>query len=247
MSEFKPEDLSNIAWAFATARYAAPALFDAIGTEAARRVGEFNPQGLANTAWAFATAGHPAPAFFDAICTESIGRVREFEPQELKDTVLAIAMAGHAAPALLDAIAEESARQLREFKPQELNDIKLAFAKAGYAASALHDAIAADFERRRVRVCKPQELSVQVEARATPSPVASARDSTASATALLAVIEVRGIGLKREEQLRTVGITRAKQLAQLSGGDLARTAASAGISLKVLAACVLDARRLMEE
>jgi len=36
--EFKPQELANTAWAFATAGHAAPALFDAIGRELAGRV-----------------------------------------------------------------------------------------------------------------------------------------------------------------------------------------------------------------
>jgi len=56
--ELNPQDLSNTAWAFATAGRAAPALFDAIMRESAGRVRELNPQNLANTAWAFAVMDH---------------------------------------------------------------------------------------------------------------------------------------------------------------------------------------------
>jgi len=41
--ELNPQALANKAWAFATAGHAAPALFDAIGKEAAGRVRELNP------------------------------------------------------------------------------------------------------------------------------------------------------------------------------------------------------------
>ena len=60
---FKPQELANTAWAFATAGVRADALYAAVA-EAAVRSGliGFNPQDLANTAWAFATvnAYHPA-------------------------------------------------------------------------------------------------------------------------------------------------------------------------------------------
>jgi len=115
--EFKPQELANTAWAFATAGRATHALMDAVAEESAERVREFAPQALANTAWAFATAGHAAPALFDAIGKESAGRVREFKPQELANTAWAFATAGHAAPALFDAIGKESAGQVREFTP----------------------------------------------------------------------------------------------------------------------------------
>jgi len=78
-----------------TAGHAAPALFDAIGREAAERVRELNPQGMTNTAWAFATAGHVAPALFDAIGKEAAGRVRQLKPQELANTAWAFAVLDH--------------------------------------------------------------------------------------------------------------------------------------------------------
>jgi len=64
VGEFKPQELANTAWAYATAGHAAPALLDALAAEAAGRVREFNPQELANTAWAFAVADRPAPVLF---------------------------------------------------------------------------------------------------------------------------------------------------------------------------------------
>ena len=100
--EFKPQHLSNTARAFAKAGHAAPALFDAIGREAAAQVREFVPQALANTAWAFATVGHAAPALFDAIGTEAAGRVRELNPQNLSNMAWSFATTGHAAPALFN-------------------------------------------------------------------------------------------------------------------------------------------------
>ena len=44
--------------------HAAPALFDAIATEAGPRLLEFDSQNLANPAWAFAVADHPADDSF---------------------------------------------------------------------------------------------------------------------------------------------------------------------------------------
>jgi hypothetical protein len=41
---FKPQELANTAWAFATAGHAAPALLDAIAAAAVLRLRDFNPQ-----------------------------------------------------------------------------------------------------------------------------------------------------------------------------------------------------------
>jgi hypothetical protein len=129
-----------MAWAYATAGHAAPALLDAIATEVVRRgLREFKPQALSNTAWAYATAGHAAPALLDAIATEVVRRgLREFEPQHLSNTAWAYATAGHAAPALLDAIATEVVRRgLREFNQQALANTAWAFAVADRPSPAL--------------------------------------------------------------------------------------------------------------
>ena len=42
---FKPQELSNLAWAFATAGHEAPELLDAIARAAQQRSSEFTPQG----------------------------------------------------------------------------------------------------------------------------------------------------------------------------------------------------------
>jgi len=173
LSEFAPQNLSNTAWAFATAGHAAPALFDAIGREAAGRVRELKPQELANTAWAFATAGHAAPALFDAIGRESAGRIRELNPQNLANTAWAFATAGLAAPALFDAIGRESAERVRELNPQDLSNTAWAFAKAGHAASALFDAIGKE-SAGRVRELNPQNLANTAWAFATAGHAAPA-------------------------------------------------------------------------
>ena len=57
LSEFKPQELANTAWAFATAGKSDASLFRALARAAERCGGDFNAQDLANTAWAFATLG----------------------------------------------------------------------------------------------------------------------------------------------------------------------------------------------
>ena len=172
---FNEQELSNTAWAFATAKHPTPAaLLDAIAAEAAGRVRDFSEQGLANTAWAFATAEHAAPALFDAIAAEAAGRVREFNSQELSNTAWAYATTGHWAPELLDVIAVEAAGRVREFTPQALSNTAWAFATARHTAPALLDAIATQ-AFGRVREFTPQALSITAWALATakhPTPAA---------------------------------------------------------------------------
>ncbi len=49
VGDFKPQELANTSWAFATAVHASPALFDALAAAAVSKVGDFMPQELDNT------------------------------------------------------------------------------------------------------------------------------------------------------------------------------------------------------
>ena len=50
LSEFNPQSVANMAWAFATVKRRDEKLFAALAIAAERRLSEFNPQGAANTA-----------------------------------------------------------------------------------------------------------------------------------------------------------------------------------------------------
>ena len=52
-----PQELTNTAWAFATASHPDPDLFEVLARAAEKNIGDFNTQGLSNTAWAFAKVG----------------------------------------------------------------------------------------------------------------------------------------------------------------------------------------------
>ena len=143
LREFKPQELANMAWAFAKAGHKAPPLLDAIATEAVRSdLRNFKPQELTNTVWAFATAGQEAPALLSAIALEAAPRLFEFNPQNLANTAWAFAKAGHKAPALLDAIATEAVRSgLRDFNPQDLANTAWAFATVNQPDEKLFTAL----------------------------------------------------------------------------------------------------------
>ncbi|KAJ1629994.1 hypothetical protein T492DRAFT_593293 [Pavlovales sp. CCMP2436] len=137
IGSFKPQEMANTAWAFATLGLPAPKLFDAIARESEQRIGTFNPQDLSNTAWSFATLGVRAPKLFDAIVRESVQHIGSFTAQNLTNTVWAYASAGVHAPELFDAIAYESEQRIGSFKSQDLANTAWAFAVAGVAGRDL--------------------------------------------------------------------------------------------------------------
>ena len=67
MTEFKPQNLANMAWAFATVNQSDEILFMALARVAEQQVSEFTEQGLTNTAWAFATVHQSEEKLFTAL------------------------------------------------------------------------------------------------------------------------------------------------------------------------------------
>lgn len=66
-SDFRPQALSNTAWAFATLELHDRPLRNAISSSALRIIGDFEAQELCNTAWAFAFSRDNDPGPLDAI------------------------------------------------------------------------------------------------------------------------------------------------------------------------------------
>ena len=80
VSDFKPQNLANTAWAFATLGQSDAPLFAALARAAERRMGDLKPQELANTAWAFARAALWDAAFFSVLARAAERRAGEFSP-----------------------------------------------------------------------------------------------------------------------------------------------------------------------
>lgn len=154
----KSQEISNAAWAYATAGHAAPRLFDVLATTAEAKVTQFNPQELSNLAWAFATNEHDAPQLFDALAAATKPNVSKFNPQNLAITAWAFATADHSAPSLFDALADAGTQTVSKFNPQNLANMVWAFSTLGHAAPELYNAVAMQVASR-VGDFKPQELA----------------------------------------------------------------------------------------
>ncbi|KAJ1621955.1 hypothetical protein T492DRAFT_1065766, partial [Pavlovales sp. CCMP2436] len=158
LHEFKPQELSNIVWAFAKSGIDAPELFAGVGREAEPRLAEFKPQEIANTAWAFARAGAMDARFFASAAKYATTQLHLFKSQEIVNLAWAFATLRIRAPDLFEQIEVEATARLAEFNPQELGNLAWAFAKAEQKAPRLFEAIA--FEAApRLHEFKTQELS----------------------------------------------------------------------------------------
>ena len=165
---FNAQDVSNTAWAWATAGATTnPVGWDALAMHAPAKIESFDQRALSLTAWAFATAGVAAPPLFEAIAAAAPARMArdEFDAQGYANTAWAFATAGYTSSStggvspsspLFDAIAEYAPAHMDEFKPQELSATAWACGKHG-CSLRLYDSIAAAAPRR-IAEFSPQGL-----------------------------------------------------------------------------------------
>ena len=129
-----PQNVANVAWAFATLGFHAPHLFAEIDRRSKWLVEEGDTQSVANTAWACATLAFEAPKLFDEIDRHSQWLVKEGDPQAVANVILACATLGFDAPCLLACIEGQSKQLVEAWNPQDFSNTAWAFAKLGSEA-----------------------------------------------------------------------------------------------------------------
>lgn len=154
---FNPQEIGNIAWAFATCKMKNDAMFDAIAASVSTRLPSTSAQNLANIAWTYATA-YPRRPFFRKIANESRDRLAEFKPQELSNLAWAFATCGDSDDELFKAVADEASTRLDGFSEQGLCNLVWAFSTAGRADVQFFDKLA-HVLLRRVPLLTDQGLS----------------------------------------------------------------------------------------
>lgn len=141
MPRFKPMELSQLAWAFATSGHEAPSVLSAVECEALRRQQQpgslrLQPRELVTLAWSFAKAERLAPALMGTVLEgvepAIVDSARGLNSQGLAMAAWSFARLGHPAPGLFAALATEVERRgLSDFQPQGLAMMAWAYARAG--------------------------------------------------------------------------------------------------------------------
>eukprot|EP00747_Dinoflagellata_sp_TGD_P128392 gnl/TRDRNA2_/TRDRNA2_174525_c2_seq3.p2 gnl/TRDRNA2_/TRDRNA2_174525_c2~~gnl/TRDRNA2_/TRDRNA2_174525_c2_seq3.p2 ORF type:complete len:102 (+),score=15.03 gnl/TRDRNA2_/TRDRNA2_174525_c2_seq3:25-330(+) len=78
-AELKTQDLSSIAWVFATMGRSGESPFPAFARAIERRLGEFSIEQMANIAWAFVQVGRSDEELFAALARAVRRHVSEFD------------------------------------------------------------------------------------------------------------------------------------------------------------------------
>jgi len=164
LEEFKPQELSNTLWSFATVSSDCTQVFRVVESEMMRRgLKSYVPQDIANSVWAFVTAGQSSHVLFELVENDVAQRgVACFKSQELANLVWALAKADYPMTTFLDLVEKDILkRDLSEFMPQELSNLAWAFATAGRKSEAeqLFKAIEREILARGPTRFKSQELA----------------------------------------------------------------------------------------
>ena len=128
LSSFKPQELANIVWAYATNNAKHPNLFQKVGDAIASLDGSkpFTTQALANIVWAYAKLDVKHPGLFKKI-GKSIGALDDlssFEPQHLANIAWSFAVADVDAPvAFNDAFTRALFEKQNKFNIMELKQL----------------------------------------------------------------------------------------------------------------------------
>ena len=119
LSEFMPQAISNIVWAYATAGETSPQLFEKFANHvvAQGNLNAFEPQALSNIVWAYATAGELRPRLFKQLADHIVaqGDLNAFKPQ---------------APLLFQKLPDEAITRRNDFNAQDISNLLWAYAVA---------------------------------------------------------------------------------------------------------------------
>ncbi|KAJ1446586.1 hypothetical protein M885DRAFT_244102 [Pelagophyceae sp. CCMP2097] len=158
LGRFNSQELANTVWAFAKVDYKDQSLFDAVATEALKKVAQFNAQELANTVWAYSKAGVDAYALYDAFAFEARFKIISFTPVALSTMVWAYARQRIRAPSLFDAVKRDAEIKVDRFNATELATTLWAFSTAEIDAPELYECFLEPAEKK-MKSFNPHELA----------------------------------------------------------------------------------------
>lgn len=129
-TQFKPQDLSNIAWALTKLGILNTSLFNNISELIMDCISEFEPVNLSMTLWAFARSGFMDEKLFRAAIQEAKARMPDFQPQQVANTAWAVAKSGFVDQELFEIAAEHAIARLDTFQPMNFSMLLYSFALA---------------------------------------------------------------------------------------------------------------------
>ena len=107
IDDFKPQELCNLLWAFATLRRPHAALFETASHSASKRITMFSAQGLSQTLWSFAKLGLATHSLFQAAASAAVSRLGMYDAQSVATLAWSFGSAELQHPVLMAALSKE--------------------------------------------------------------------------------------------------------------------------------------------
>jgi type IV secretory pathway VirB3-like protein len=137
--DFKPQEIANLLWAFATAGVPPDAaLVGLMSSAAVSKSKDFKPQAISNLMWAFSTMNVPLDTVLvQAMTSEAVSKSEQFEPQAISNLMWAFATSGVPPDAaLVRAMSLAAVSKSTDFDPQAIANLMWALAKLGVPPDA---------------------------------------------------------------------------------------------------------------
>lgn len=142
LGHLKPQDLSNVAWAFAKLGLLNAVLFRRLSAHIMQTLSDFEPVNLSMTLWAFARSGFMEKGLFAAATAEVKRLLPLFQPQQIANTTWALAKSNFVDQELFAAAAEVALERLDEFQPMNYSMLVYSFAIAQISHPQLFEEVA---------------------------------------------------------------------------------------------------------
>lgn len=146
LPQFRPVQLLNTSWAFASLTLPSPQSFlGAVAETVGPRLHDYNNQSLSTVLWSFASSQVVDAGLFEAVPRELTGsRAGSLRPQELANVVWSFATVRKPHQQLFSLLGENASTQLHEFRPQQVSLVAWSFAMVTDKHNTLFRAIERD-------------------------------------------------------------------------------------------------------
>lgn len=161
IEEFKPQEISNSIWAFATVGFGAAKTISQVNT---------NSENISLPSNREAEDRDLLERVVSMVTNNASTRLHMFRPQELNNLAWGLCKLGHyngSLRALFKGIGQQILKRHRQFAPQDIGTTLWSFATVEYFDKEVYRAAASRLTLRDCRSFKPQELSNTVWALAT--------------------------------------------------------------------------------
>lgn len=128
ITEFSPQNLSNMLWSFVYMHHRDEELLAAIAKQVVEKVLLFKPQELSNAIWAFASLEYSTAPLLSAISAQTLTMAKQFKEQELSNIIWALGKLHFHDEQVYEALLTEIKAKLKHFLPQGVSNVAWALA-----------------------------------------------------------------------------------------------------------------------